>query len=280
MLPLPEPVALRAIREEFTVEIARDADALLEAYRLRHQVYCLERKFEFIQPGVDIETDEFDERTGHVLIRSRSDDQVVGTVRLILPDVELPELSFPMQRVCARGLLNRLPISETAEVSRFALSKVRRAESGASLGLLRLSLVQGLVMLSREMGVTHWCAMMEPTLLRLLRMTSIYFRALGPLVEHHGLRQPAYNSLDEIFGRMFDEQPSVWDFITDGGRLWPAPSSVPDLHPALVASRLPGLPCYGNGRITGAMSYSMLCLVCHVGGLPGLPQKKKPCYLN
>jgi len=236
MLSLPEPVALRAIREEFSVEIARDGDALLEAYRLRHQVYCLERKFEPTQPGVDIETDEFDERTRHVLIRSRSDDQVVGTVRLILPDLDAPELSFPMQRVCAPGLLNRLPISETAEVSRFALSKVRRAESCASLGLLRLSLVQGLVMLSREVGVTHWCAMMEPTLLRLLRMTSIHFRPLGSLVDHHGLRQPAYNSVDEIFGRMFEEQPSAWNFITDGGRLWPAPNMVSSSYSAQVAN--------------------------------------------
>jgi len=236
MHALLDSAALRVIGEEFSVEIARDADALQEAYRLRHQVYCLERKFETAQPGSDIETDEYDGRTRHVLVRSRSDDQVVGTVRLILPDLKVPELSFPMQRVCAHGLLDRLPISETAEVSRFALSKVRRAESCASQGLLRLSLVRGLVMLSREVGVTHWCAMMETTLLRLLRTTAIYFRSLGPLVEHHGLRQPSYNSLDGILDRMLEEKPTAWNFITDYGRLWPAPAMTPIMRPALIAS--------------------------------------------
>jgi hypothetical protein len=141
-----------------------------------------------------------------------------------------------MQQVCAPGLLNQLPVSTTAEVSRFALSKVRRAESRASQGLLRLSLVQGLVMLSRETGITHWCAMMEPSLLRLLTTTAIYFRALGPLVEHHGLRQPAYNSVDEIFGRMYEEKPSMWNFITDGGRHWPAPSMASSMSRAQVAN--------------------------------------------
>jgi N-acyl-L-homoserine lactone synthetase len=243
MQSLQESAVLHAVREEFSVEIARDHDALQEAYRLRHQVYCLERGFEPAEPGSDVETDEFDAHTRHIVVRSRSDHQVVGTVRLILPDLDVPELSFPMQQVCAPGLLDRLPISETAEVSRFALSKVRRAESRASQGLLRLSLVQGLVMLSREVGVTHWCAMMEPSLLRLLTTTAIYFRPLGPLVEHHGLRQPAYNSVDEIFGRMFEEKRSVWNFITDGGRLWPAPDMAPSLHLAPVAnSRAPSYP--------------------------------------
>lgn len=213
---------LDAISDEFSVELVRTKEDLQEAYRIRYQVYCLERGFEPAGEGVEIEKDDYDARTRHVLVRSSRNGQALGTVRLILPDHSALERSFPMQNVCPPEVLNGLPIAEMAEVSRFAVSKARRGQIGARGGLLRLSLVQGLVKLSHEIGVNYWCALMEPTLLRLLSATAIHFRSIGPLVEHHGLRQPAYNSLDEILQRMHAEQPPLWNFITEGGRLWPA----------------------------------------------------------
>jgi N-acyl amino acid synthase of PEP-CTERM/exosortase system len=84
---------------------------------------------------------------------------------------------------------------------------------------MRLGLVQGLVRLSDQAGVTHWFAVMERTLLRLLQSTAIHFHPVGPLVEHHGVRQPAYTHLGAMLSRMRLEQPQVWDFITEGGRL-------------------------------------------------------------
>jgi N-acyl-L-homoserine lactone synthetase len=124
-----------------------------------------------------------------------------------------------MQRLCAPSVLPAVPVSRTAEVSRFAISKDRRGLSSGALSLLRLGLVQGLVRLSDEAGVTHWFAVMERTLLRLLQSTSIHFHPVGPLVEHHGMRQPAYTHLGTMLARMRQEQPKVWDYITEGGRL-------------------------------------------------------------
>jgi hypothetical protein len=117
-----------------------------------------------------------------------------------------------MQLVCPSDLLKDLPIGSTAEISRFAISKERR--SGLSDGLMRLGLVQGLVRLSREIGTTHWCAIMEPTLLRLLRRDSIQFHSLGPLVDYHGLRQPCFRGLTELLDSIGSEQPRIWEFLT------------------------------------------------------------------
>ena len=91
--------------------------------------------------------------------------------------------------------------------------------SPAALSLMRLGLVQGLVRLSDEAGVRHWFAVMERTLLRLLQSTAIHFQPAGPLVEHHGIRQPAYAHLGTMLSRMRLEQPQVWEFITETGRL-------------------------------------------------------------
>jgi N-acyl amino acid synthase of PEP-CTERM/exosortase system len=63
---------------------------------------------------------------------------------------------------------------------------------------------------------------MERTLLRLLRSSGIHFEAVGPMVEYHGLRQPAVADLGALLARMEREQPTVWDFITGSGEFWPS----------------------------------------------------------
>ena len=61
--------------------------------------------------------------------------------------------------------------------------------------------------------------MMEPTLLRMLAAMAIRFRAVGPLVEFHGLRQPCYCNLADILEAVRRERPAFWSVLTDGGVL-------------------------------------------------------------
>jgi len=42
------------------------------------------------------------------------------------------------------------------------------------------------------------------------------------VVDYHGIRQPAYGDIDAILARMSREQPEVWQFVTNHGRLWRA----------------------------------------------------------
>jgi N-acyl-L-homoserine lactone synthetase len=207
--------AILAFEEEFAVELVNTPEIAQEAFRLRHQVYCLERGYEPDRGGVEV--DEFDANARPVLLRRRSTGEVVGTVRLVLFSPGAVESSFPMQRVCEAPLLSDLPLSTTAEVSRFAISKQRRGANRAGDALMRLALIRGLVQVSYEIGITHWCAVMERTLLRLLQSSGIHFQPLGPLVEYHGLRQPSAGNLDAILDRMKREQPTIWHFVTAGG---------------------------------------------------------------
>ena len=190
----------------------------LEAQRLRYRVYCEERGF---MPGDNgLEQDEFDPASRHVLVRSRFTREVLGTVRVVLSNPDTGLNGFPMQQVCEPWVLAPLPLASTGEISRFALARDRTGISPAAAALMRLCLVQGIVQISAECGLTHWCAIMERTLLRLLRATAIHFVPVGPAVDYHGLRQPAVCGIGTMLDRMELEQPVVWAFITENGALW------------------------------------------------------------
>jgi N-acyl-L-homoserine lactone synthetase len=218
MEPGSYSAAIADVCQNFVIEFATTLQQHEEAFRLRHQVYCLERNFE---PGKDgLECDEFDPLSGHVLLRDLHTGQVIGTVRLVVPALCNSGLELPMERVANLPRLHQFPRKQLAEVSRFALSKCHRAASGTLGALLRLCLIRGIVALSGELNVTHWCALMEPKLLRLLQMSAIYFHQISGMVEHHGLRQPSCVGLTEMLDRVRQEKPMIWDFITDSGELW------------------------------------------------------------
>jgi len=216
--------AVAKLNKEVLVEPANTTAALRTAYRLRYQVYCLERRFLVGQNGV--ERDEYDDHARHAVVRWRQTGEVVGAVRLVLPKVSAEGDDFPIQHVCDPAVLRGLPRTTTGELSRFSLAKQRtkqvRGVSAESSSLLRLALLRGAIWLSAEAGLTHWLAVMRPALLRLFRSSGLHFVPLGPLVEYHGLRQPAVAELVPTLARMAREQPAVWNYLSGGGTWYSA----------------------------------------------------------
>ncbi len=209
-----ESDVLSATRREFAVEIAETPDVVREAQRLRYQVYCLERGHSVGEAQTGLEADEYDGRSRHVVLRRWSNGEVVGTVRLVLWSPETPGDSLPMQRYCSPSVFENLPMASLGEISRFALSKQRRLEGQLSDSLRRLALMQGVLRISSELGLTHWCAVMERSLLRLLQATGVHFAPIGPLVEVHGLRQPSVAAIDLILASGKRQCPSFYEFVT------------------------------------------------------------------
>lgn len=171
----------------------------------------MERRFLSGRNG--LETDHFDSVSRHVLLRHHPTGRPIGTVRLVIPNLNGRASVLPMQEVAD---LPSLPGARVAEVSRFALSKTLRPPNAAGC-FARLALIRGIVRLSAQMKLTHWCALMEPKLLRLLGTSGIHFRPVGGLIDHHGLRQPSFIDLNEMLERVRREKPTVWDFITGAG---------------------------------------------------------------
>ncbi len=210
---------IREAVRDFEVAVADTQERLKAAYRLRHQVYCVERGY-FAEDDGALETDQFDARAGHAVLTQRSTGRVVGTVRVVAPSLRGPTADLPMQKLCDPAVFRMLPMGSTGEISRFAISKDLRDAACAGNAMLRLGLMRGIVEVSNQMGLTHWCAVMEHTLLRLLRVSAIHFQPLGPAVEYHGLRQPTWGRISGVLGRIRHERPGVWDYITEGGSLW------------------------------------------------------------
>jgi N-acyl amino acid synthase of PEP-CTERM/exosortase system len=228
----------------FDAKIASSDDLRDTAFRLRYRVYCVENPFEDPSANSDgRETDEFDSHSAHSLLIYRPNATPAGTVRLVLPLTSDPDNSFALQRVCTEPLLrdrNKFPVTSMAEVSRFCISKEFRRrwsdttyadddlsttemsvdEERRILPHLSLGLIESLVRMSVENGITHWCAVMEPTLLRLLTRLGIHFQSIGPLIQYHGRRQPCYIPLRDMLARVQRERPDVWDVITRGGQHW------------------------------------------------------------
>lgn len=214
MTRLSYAIAFSALDRDFAVEIADTAAALQDAQALRYEVFCRERNILPDPTGTTFEADRFDDDAHHVLLRRRADGEVVGTTRLVtLPPGETSP-AFPMQRYCALSIFQGMAIERLGEVSRFALSTQRRTPGTPSDSLLRLGLMRGILKVSRELGLTHWCALMEPSLLRLLQSSGVRFVPRGPIVEAYGLRQPCFAQISAVLSQGEEQCPEFHAFVT------------------------------------------------------------------
>ncbi len=210
--------AIATAGTELSVEIASTPEQVREAQQIRDLVYRAERG---LARGLDGFADDcFDLNARHVLLRSRFTGVTLGTIRMALPAPGAGLASLPMARVCAGSVFSRLPATRTGEVSRFVVTRDRTGISQAAAALMRLCLIRGLIEISLQAGLTHWCGIMEKSLLRLLHATSIHFQSVGPMIASDGPRQPVVAVVDSLLSRARREQPVVWRYLTDNGSLW------------------------------------------------------------
>jgi N-acyl-L-homoserine lactone synthetase len=212
--------AIASVADELLVETAVTPGHIIEVHRFRDRVYCDERGLELRNDG--LARDCFDAHSRHVLVRRRVTGAILGTVRVVLPITD-GSSSFPMSNVCEDDVFSSIPQTRTGEISRFALARDRTGVSPAAAALTRLCLVRGLVDISGQVGLTHWCALMESSLLRLLRATAIYFEAIGPAVDFQRRMQPVVWDISTGLAGLRRERPDVWGYITGNGTLGPRP---------------------------------------------------------
>jgi N-acyl amino acid synthase of PEP-CTERM/exosortase system len=219
---------------------AADHPSLTEAaHALRYQVYCLERRFENAdEHSTGLEIDQFDAHAIQGVLFHRPTERAIGTVRIILPD-HRADGGLPIAQLLSANkidLANFVRVDDAVEVSRFAISKefrrrwtdesaiagerpLSREETARQANLACLSLIQFVLRQSVERGVIYWTAVMEATFLRMLARMGIHFTAIGPVVFHHGFRQPCYCYVPAMLERLRLEQRDYWDVITNGGEL-------------------------------------------------------------
>jgi N-acyl amino acid synthase of PEP-CTERM/exosortase system len=246
------PDLISAFNEYFELVHADTDELRKQVYLLRYQVYVLETGFEREDDCicVDIagngrvcwEEDEFDVRSDHFLVRHRRTGVYAATARLILPDPRDASAPYPIEQHChlEQAVLATKMRVRLGEISRFAVSKAfkrRIGETGTLAGVaqnvdmyfedherrvlphISLGLIAAVLRMAHDHGVSHFYAVMEPALLRLLGRFGIIFNRIGPDVDYHGKRTPCLGAIGEILPNIHSACPAVWDLITNRGEL-------------------------------------------------------------
>ena len=234
--PHQDGAALSALYDQyFSVVPASTPELLDAAHALRYQVYCVEHAFEerSSQTG-EREVDSYDSHSVHAVLIYKPTNTVVGCVRLILPHEVAGVSHLPMRRLLSeedRLRLDQYPITKTAEISRYAVSKAFRRREGEALypdaGFfdfprkearrllphMSVGLVRGVARLAGEHGIEHVCAAMVPGLVRLLDRFGLSFERLGSVVDYHGARQPSIAACGDLLAGMADRHAEYYRIV-------------------------------------------------------------------
>lgn len=237
-MSLPQTFDLgNAFKQYFEIIPAFSETLKDEVYRVRHQVYCEDLKFEPERPDRR-EIDEHDPYSLHFLMRSVQTHEFVGCARIVRPRPEDPNYPLPFENTCA-AILNRsivdpakLARHRIAEVSRLAvIARYRRrkgeATSAISISdeafgtpklprfpyipiglylstfeLARLNEIETLFILTEERLASHFSKL----------GFSVQF--IGDPVEHHGERIPSMMSVSTTIRNMRSNLRSLYRVIS------------------------------------------------------------------
>ncbi len=208
-----------------------------DVFRIRHQVYCEDLKFEAPRPDCR-ESDEFDSHSIHCLIRTvAAPSQWAGCTRLVLADPADPAEPLPFERTCAatlnRALVDpaKLPRERIAEVSRLAVCarfRRRKGEDRSSLGIatedfcahglprfpyIPIGLYLGAVAMAARSGIDILFVLTEPRLAAHFGKLGVDIRQIGAPLEHRGIRVPSVMDVREIIESMRSSLRPLWHVI-------------------------------------------------------------------
>lgn len=226
----------------FMPEIATNSTLCQEAYRIRYQVYCLDLNYEPTENFPDrMEIDDYDSHSIHCLIKYKPANVYVGCVRIILPNIDCPQLPFPVEKTCRNSMEITLDSStrlKYCEVSRLSIIPAFRRRTGerefpASLNpsvsnntnslieyerrvyplILPLSLYLAAFGMGVAAGHTQTLTLMEPRLMRHLKMSGFPSRQIGKVVDFHGKRAPFRLCSQEVIQSLPTDSRELYDNI-------------------------------------------------------------------
>ena len=209
-------------KQYFEIAPALAPDRVNDVFFIRHDVYARELGFE---PGRQDqrETDKYDYRSQHCLVRSADGTRLAGCARLVLTDPAHPAAPLPFELTCQNTLDRSIidpaaqPRCRIAEVSRLAvMSEFRRRkgeqQSEASISdqdfgdqkqprfpYLPVSLYIGAVLMAKRHGIDTLFTLTEPRLAEHFGKLGVNIIPIGGPVEHRGQRVPSMLRVDEVY---------------------------------------------------------------------------------
>lgn len=226
-------------RKYFRIDAALDDALRNDVFRIRHEVYCEDLKFEAERPDRR-EIDDYDAHSLHCLLRTANDpNNLVGCIRIVMANPNDPSAPLPFEETCSatldRSIIDpaRLPRERIAEVSRLAVRgafRRRKGEKQTAVALqdqdfgtgdqprfpyIPVSLYLGMVALAARSGIDTLFMLSEPRLAGHFARLGLNIRQIGGPVEHRGTRVPSTLDVQEIIGGMRMLVKPLWRAIQE-----------------------------------------------------------------
>jgi N-acyl-L-homoserine lactone synthetase len=185
--------------EHIEVVFADTESARSIHYRMRYQVYCLERGYE--DPDAYPEGEERDEWDGdaaHFIVRHRPTGEWLATLRLVLPKAG----RLPLNGHCRlpHQIRSRAPVTHAGEISRLCIWPAGRrlaASVPSAGGELLTALLRAALDYSLERGLRYWYFLISPGLARMVRRLCISLTPAGDACELRGRRIPYVADIED-----------------------------------------------------------------------------------
>jgi len=224
----------------FQIEAAASETVRDDVFRVRHEVYCEELKFEPERPDRR-ETDSYDPQSVHCLLRSsREPYPPVGCTRLILAESDRPDTLLPFEKTCQATLdrtiidpekLDRSTIGEVSRLAVRAAYRRRRGERSVAVAIhdddfnedaaqprfpyIPIALYLGALALAERNGIETMFVLTEPRLAAHFGKLGVEIRQIGGPVEHRGMRVPSMMNVPSIIKNMRFMVKPIWRVVRD-----------------------------------------------------------------
>lgn len=191
----------RMSKNRYEVVLADTEESKKIHYKLRYQIYCLEKGFlEVEKPEEEMEQDSYDEKSIHFLIKGSN--HWIGTFRLVIDQLgRLPfhKVSIPDSPQFIQGNL------QAAEFSRLGIlrpfQKLRNGqsphESSSKESEIMLKLLQAARDYCSANSINHVVFLCRRSIARVLNQFELQAQQIGPTIFHYGPRIPFAISLTD-----------------------------------------------------------------------------------
>ncbi|HET6351016.1 MAG TPA: GNAT family N-acyltransferase [Coriobacteriia bacterium] len=153
-------------------------EQIVEAKRIRYQVYCLEKGW--VDPATcpdGLESDEYDDDAVHFLVADHDSGRVLGSTRILLGS----KVTLPAVKYLDPSLHGFAP-SEVIEASRMASLPASRSQSHA----IFLGLGQAMWEWAIDHEIGAWMALADAPVYRLMQLVGMPIIGSGKPVDYIG----------------------------------------------------------------------------------------------
>jgi len=211
-------------------------------FGIRYQVYCVETRYEKPTAYPDLkESDNYDDRSAHFIVRSRATGDWIAAMRLVLGSLDM----LPINEFAAidTGLLYKhtgirpLDFRVCAEVSRLCVvSQYRRRaheqnvphqvpwdpdedrkganEERRKAPWLMLALLHAARNFSEEKNIPYWFFLTPHSLARIIKGLGMKLEQTGPGCEHRGIRYPYVANMPRDFDQLRIKYPDLAETLS------------------------------------------------------------------